>query len=277
MIHKAKILILDDEPQNIQIIMNILAEYSEEHVIYQSNNADLAVSIAKKVTPDLIITDWDMPGKNGIDFIEDLKRNTKLKEIPVIMASGIMTSSDHLKKALDVGANDFITKPVDETELIARVNSSIRLSETQQQLIKQKDSELTEKTLAIVRNNEFNKKISKKLERALNAGGNEKVQTLIGDVIQDVENKIKSDDLQHFETSFNAVYDSFYKNLTADYPKLTQNDLKLCAYLKLGLSSKDIAAVMFINKDSVKTARSRLRKKLEIESNANLQSFLSNY
>lgn len=277
MINKAKILILDDEPQNIQIIMKIIAEYSEEHVIYQANNADLAVNIAKKVTPDLIITDWDMPGKNGIEFIEDLKRNSKLKEIPVIMATGVMTSSEHLKKALDVGANDFITKPVDETELIARVNSSIRLAKTQQQLIKQKDSELMENTLSLVRNNEFNRLMSRTLENVLSLVHNQSAQTLLKEAIKNIEDKVKSDDFQRFETSFNAVYDSFYKNLTADYPKLTQNDLKLCAYLKLGLSSKDIAAVMFINKDSVKTARSRLRKKLELESNANLQSFLSNY
>jgi DNA-binding response OmpR family regulator len=274
---KARILVVDDEPQNIQIIMSILAKHSSEHVIYQANNADLAIEISQKVLPDLIITDWDMPNKNGIELIRSLKTKSKVKDIPIIMATGIMTSSEHLKKALDVGATDYVEKPIDETELIARVNSAIRLSDSQKQLVRQKDSELMENTLSLVRNNEFNRQMAKNLEKALSLIKNEQAKSLLRGAIADIEEKVKSDDFQRFETSFSAVHDSFYRELLKDFPHLTQNDLKLCAYLKLGLSSKKIAAVMFINKDSVKTARSRLRKKLRLDTNENLHSFLSKY
>lgn len=277
MISDARILVVDDEAYNIQLILGVLIDYNPDYVIYQANAVDMALKITQKVHPDLIITDWDMPGKTGIELIRSLKEHPELKQIPVIMATGIMTSSEHLKNALEVGAVDYVKKPIDETELIARVNSVLRLAETQGNLIKQKDSELMQSTLALVKNNEFNQKISEKLKKVLLSVHNTDAKRLINEVISDLQEKVQVDDTERFDTSFNAVYEDFYKNLLSDFPDLTQSELKLSAYLKLGLSSKDIASVLYISKDSVKTARSRLRKKLHIDSGTNLQSFLAKY
>jgi len=80
--------------------------------------------------PDLIITDWEMPIMNGIEFIKLLKSNEKTHDIPVIMCTGVMTTPENLKTALDAGAVDYIRKPVEKLELMARVNSMLKLSDS---------------------------------------------------------------------------------------------------------------------------------------------------
>ena len=123
-----KILIVDDMIENISVISSAL-ESAEGDIynLYQSANAETAFIIAEKRQPDLIITDWDMPGTNGIALIKNLKGNKNTKAIPVIMATGIMLSPTDLKEALEAGAVDYIRKPVDKIELLARVRSVLEL------------------------------------------------------------------------------------------------------------------------------------------------------
>ena len=83
--------------------------------------------IACSETFDLTITDWEIPFCNGLEFIEKLKQNPKTRNIPVIMLTGAMTSSCCLHTALELGAKDFINKPIDETVLKARANSLFQL------------------------------------------------------------------------------------------------------------------------------------------------------
>jgi len=120
-----KILIVDDILENIQIIISVFEKNNPEFELFQAPNGYLALNIAKKVIPDIIITDWDMPEMNGIDLITKLKQETKLKDIPVIMATGVMTSVEYLQMALSAGAVDYIKKPIDEVELVARSLSAL--------------------------------------------------------------------------------------------------------------------------------------------------------
>jgi DNA-binding NarL/FixJ family response regulator len=83
--------------------------------------------------------------------------------------------------------------------------------------------------------------------------------------------------LQRFNIAFYSVHEYFNRNLTSKYSNLTNNDLKLCAFLRLGMSTKDIASILYQTNDSVKVSRSRLRKKLGLEQSQNLQVFLSSF
>jgi len=80
-----KILIVDDDIANIRTIRKCIALSDESYTLYQALNGELAFSIANTEMPDLVITDWEMPGMDGIELIKTLKLNEATSEIPVIM------------------------------------------------------------------------------------------------------------------------------------------------------------------------------------------------
>lgn len=125
-----KILIIDDQISFINYMVDVLEQAYPNFEIFQSTLPEKAIEIALKERPNLIILDWAMPGMTGIDLIKKFKSTPELKDIPVIMCTGVMTQSAHLEEAFKAGAVDFIRKPIDELELIARVNSIMQLSDS---------------------------------------------------------------------------------------------------------------------------------------------------
>lgn len=124
------ILIADDSPENVQIVVDALKSSNIEHRIIRAINGKVLCELAEKRIPDLIITDWEMPRMDGIEAIKYLKSVEITKDIPIIMCTGIMTTSDSLKLALDSGAVDYIRKPIDSIELQARVYSMLKLGDS---------------------------------------------------------------------------------------------------------------------------------------------------
>ena len=123
---KATILVIDDEQRFLDIITNTLK--GSEYKVIQALNGEMGVMVARKFIPDIIICDWEMPVMNGIDAIKTLKQDGLTKNIPIIMATGAMTSPENLNTALKAGAMDYIRKPIDPIELTARINSALTLS-----------------------------------------------------------------------------------------------------------------------------------------------------
>lgn len=139
-----KILIVDDEALNLGAIARCFEQRPDlPYELLQSTSAPKALQIAELELPDLIITDWDMPEIDGIELIRRLKSNPLTADIPVIMCTGVMTTSENLQAALSVGAMDFIRKPVDAIELIARTHSMLQLARSFQK-IREQNHELRE-------------------------------------------------------------------------------------------------------------------------------------
>jgi two-component system, sensor histidine kinase and response regulator len=124
------ILVADDQPDNLKTIVEYLKDSGAQHEILIAPNGKIACEIADEKLPDLIITDWEMPEMNGIETIHYLKKGDKTRDIPIIIATGVMTSAENFRTALEAGAVDFIRKPIDKTELIARVKSMLDLSDS---------------------------------------------------------------------------------------------------------------------------------------------------
>jgi PAS domain S-box-containing protein len=397
----SKILLVDDEPLNLKLYDKMLKEHN--FVITTATNGQECLDRVCEEFPDLIILDWNMPVMDGIDALETLKKDNSTKDIPVLMVTGVMTSSEDLAYAMTVGAVDFLKKPFDKQELNARVrnilllNESINALKSQNTLLEdknlfitslfesiphpvtyyspegvllmcnhcfeeitgaekseligktvyrhfnndevafhiQKDMELiqTKSTVTYEKNGFSGKKtflISKNLvfdrqdqptgiisvftdvseiKRANEEIINTKKAELISgtiklmnvnelnrnlitdlqklfpltgkdgqDLIRQIENKYKlavNDQIwSDFESKFEHAFDSFLKALLDKFPTLTPNERKLCALLRSGLSSKDIAMLTFQNPQSVDVARYRLRKKLNLASDENLIDFL---
>ena len=128
MLNDIHILITDDEPKNIQILASVLKEQGY-HILVASNGKD-AVSIAEKNLPDLILMDIVMPELDGLSACKNLKTNSLTKDIPVIFITAKHETED-IVKGFEVGGVDYIGKPFNRHELIARVNNQISLVKSQ--------------------------------------------------------------------------------------------------------------------------------------------------
>ena len=172
-----------------------------------------------------------------------------------------------------------IRKPIDPIELVARTHSALMVFEFQKQIIETKDQELTESSLYLVKSNKFNVDITKRLlelSKVINVD-NMPAKNELNNIIKTLNSRVKEDGWYRFNISFDKVHKDFNKNILSEFPELTSTDLKLCAFVRLGMNNKDIASVLNQNPDSVKVSRSRIRKKLCIDQSQNLETFLAGF
>ncbi|NEQ54881.1 MAG: response regulator [Leptolyngbya sp. SIO3F4] len=128
---KSSILIVDDEPLNFDVIEALLEQ--ERYQLYYIDNGKSAINNLDKYQPDLILLDVMMPGMNGIEVCQKIKLLPRWSSVPIIMITALKSKQD-LAKCLAIGADDFISKPVDKLELRARVQAMLRISHQHQQL-----------------------------------------------------------------------------------------------------------------------------------------------
>jgi len=395
-----KILVVDDEIGNIKSITHNIIESKEPYVLYQALNGELAAKIAIAEMPDLIITDWEMPGINGIELIKRLKLNEVTAEIPVIMCTGVMTTSENLNTALMAGAVDYIRKPIDKIELLARVKSMLMLSDSRKvlkekyltieqnhnfiqtlmesiphpmvyyeltgeikgynqqfecllgldkqniinnsiynyfdisekeihqlqdhillggsdsinyefefegnhyiftknlyatgshpqgiictlsniselkkahaEIIESKKKELASSALRLIQISEQNNNLISELENIKSLTSTE-AKVMIQQCITKFSLNTGKGFWNEFESRFENVFESFSSTLNDLYPNLTPGEKRLCALLRLNLSTKDIATLTYQNPRSVDMTRYRLRKKLSLKTEENLVDFL---
>jgi len=121
------ILIVDDQPDIIDSMTDYLMNERQNYKCLQAINGKMAIEVALIRMPDLIIMDWDMPLMNGYEALLALKSNPETSHIPVIMATG-RTAPEDLDKALNSGAADYIRKPIEKQELLARVRTCLGIS-----------------------------------------------------------------------------------------------------------------------------------------------------
>lgn len=271
-----KILVIDDEPETINSIIDIMELENTKYTFYRSLNGIDGIRIAEKFSPDLIVTDWEMPGMSGIELIKSLKNNELTSDIPIVMLTGMMTRSEHLKTALEAGAIDFIRKPIDAIELTARIGSMLLLSDFFKETVNLKNRELVSIAMNIMQNNEFNLKVLDEINMINTEYGvrNRKLEKKLQNLSHDISLKIKGESWAHFETYFKNVHPRFFERLTEQFPDLTPTEIKLAAFLRLNLSTKEIASLTFLSNGSIKTARTRLRKRLKLSPEENLVTFL---
>lgn len=140
------------------------------------------------------------------------------------------------------------------------------------EILELKNKELTESALRLIEKEEF---IASIKTRLANQKDNVDV-SVIKRILKSIQGTPNSN-WSEFEARFTAINQSFYKELKAKFPHLKQTDLKICALVKLNFPSKDMAKLLGISVESVHTSRHRLRKKLNLERNDNLEEFINNF
>ena len=122
--HRFSILVVDDEPANIDILLGILTPYYDVKV---ASSGSVALKIAKQFTPDLILLDIMMPGMDGFEVCKRLKSDETLSRTPIIFITALTQGQDE-EKGFKLGAVDYITKPVSPSITLARVKTHISLA-----------------------------------------------------------------------------------------------------------------------------------------------------
>lgn len=118
-----RILIVEDEPSIAELIAINLTHAGFE--VEKALQTDLALNMMKDQLPSLIILDWMLPGKSGVQFAKELRLNDRTKGLPILMLTAKSEESDKVL-GLDSGADDYVTKPFSPKELIARVKAILR-------------------------------------------------------------------------------------------------------------------------------------------------------
>ena len=128
---KAALLIVDDTPTNLEILVDFFADAGFE--VYVATSGEHALTQVNEVPPDLILLDVMMPGIDGFETCRRLKASAETKDIPVIFMTALSDTSDKVK-GLTVGAVDYVTKPLQQEEVLARVNTHLTIRRLQRHL-----------------------------------------------------------------------------------------------------------------------------------------------
>ncbi|OQY56685.1 MAG: hypothetical protein B6245_18055 [Desulfobacteraceae bacterium 4572_88] len=127
----ASILIVDDYSKNLQILADILK--SRNYKIAMAKDGFKALKFVNRKKPDLILLDIMMPEMDGFEFCHHLKKNNETKEIPIIFISALCEPDDKIR-GFQAGGVDYITKPFHKEEVLARVETHLRLKRSQEDL-----------------------------------------------------------------------------------------------------------------------------------------------
>nr|WP_319398177.1 triple tyrosine motif-containing protein [uncultured Carboxylicivirga sp.] len=161
------------------------------------------------------------------------------------------------------------TREEKEKELIKLRNDKLRAE------LSHKSQQLASSAMGVMKKNEFLMSLKAKIKRQKEALGTRYPDKYYTDLVKKIDDNISGqDDWQLFEANFEQAHETFLKTLKSNYPDLTPGDLRLCAYLRINLTSKDIAPLLGISVRGVENHRYRLRKKLNLEGDHNLVDFL---
>jgi len=169
---KDTILIVDDNPINIKFLLHFLANKVGFRILV-ANNGQSALQIVSQAVPDLILLDVMMPGIDGFQVCEQLKSEERTRDIPLIFMTALDRTEDKIK-AFRLGAADYMTKPLQPEELLARVTTQLTIRKQQKQALFKKNQQLQQE----IANRQQIEKALREREQTLSAILNAATETI---------------------------------------------------------------------------------------------------
>lgn len=184
--YSADILVVDDTHDNLRLLSKLLME--QGYYVRPVSDGRRAISAIQEQLPDLILLDIMMPGMDGYEVCQHLQADELTRSIPIIFISALNETFDKVK-AFSIGGRDYISKPFEENEVLARVKTHLELKRSQEALV----SNINE----LKRTNEVLEKINKELEETRN----ELVLAATTDPLTNIYNRRKFIELMEIESA----------------------------------------------------------------------------
>ena len=124
------ILLIDDDTNSQKSIAKILENSKFSVTVYMASHNDDVCKKAEEKLPNLIISDWDSDISKTHETVRSLKNNVSTEDVPIIIATESMSALENISTSLDTGVIEYIRKPIDKLELIARVDTMLKLEES---------------------------------------------------------------------------------------------------------------------------------------------------
>ncbi|HAP63354.1 MAG TPA: hypothetical protein DCR93_28925, partial [Cytophagales bacterium] len=256
------LLVVDDEPEIIRLITSTLHMHYPEARLLIATQGKMAIKVATLHLPDVILMDWNMPEMDGLEALYHLLDQPTTREIPIIMLTGHHTESEGLSKALAEGATDYVRKPIDFVELTARVRTALRIRQQHKTIenllieeVQQKNRKLSTTSMLMTEKNDILSEAVEqiqKIEKGWQLG-----RTDVAERLKTLRNQLTSHleldgSWSLFQAHFEEVHPGFFNQVKALAPDLGHKDLKLCAYLRMGMENKQIAGLLNIAPSSTR-------------------------
>jgi tetratricopeptide (TPR) repeat protein len=275
--------ILMDDHENAYLYLNLYLQSHDSLYGAELKNEILNLKVNKatlQLDHDLLLEkqlNAELNHKNAITQYKLIIVYTAIGVLVLIfllILTRIRLKNKQKKKELKV-KNDLLRY---ENELQSERMKSQELQNQQLKTdILSKEKDLTNFALDIARKNNYSQKIAEQLKSILKSPKVD-MEAKLRELVFFISSQIKVDeDLDEFQQNVDQVNQEFFNRLKADFPKLTKNDLQLCGFIKLQLSTKDIASLKNISVKSVEMNRYRLRKKLDLSADLDITNFLSSY
>ncbi len=256
------IMVVDDNHDSLKLLTDILSEQGFQ--VRQALNGQLALTAVKQQSPDLFILDIRMPGMDGFELCRQLKGEATTCNVPVIFISGLNDSADKVK-AFDIGGQDYITKPFEDTEVLARVKLHLEVSSMRKNLenmVQQRTINLEESNTALKVLLEHRSSEREKFEE--NALSH--IRSLVSPYLEQLKDtdldSRQSSLLDIVETNLLEITSQFSGTLYSSSLGLTRREMEVAALIKAGKTNAEIAGLINISEHSVSFHRQNLRKKL---------------
>lgn len=239
----ARILVVDDVVPNVKLLEAKLA--NEYYEVVTASNGQEALDKCRDERPDLILLDIMMPGMDGFEVCRRLKADEDLSHIPVVMVTAL-TDKDDRVKGLEAGADDFLSKPINDVALMARVRSLLRFKMA---LDEWRVRENTANQLGVVEGKQSVLELSAKEAQILVVEDRDYEQTKIHEALSVDDNNIilVSDGLEAVEMITKHEFDLIVVSLD-----LAQEDgLRLCSHFRSNEYSRSVPVLMISNEEGM--------------------------
>jgi len=272
-----KILIVDDREYDRILYKEYLdgCNYDFDEL----DDGDLVMNYLSHRIPDVIILDWQMSRMDGIEVLKLLRYHRAYRDIPIVVITG-QESIDVLETAFDYGCSDFLIKPVNQKELKVRIQHALRqkeklstvqsqksnLEELNQLLQTNKDPQDDRSSLELSKAKSLLLELKNKIKMYKESNNQKKLVGAINEIDQFIQ--------EESERSSFVMNQAFNKKLLVKCPSLTTLDLQHCNLIRNNLTNQEIAEMLFVETKSLQTTRYRIKKKMELDKQTSLKSFL---
>ena len=245
--YKPRILVVDDEPNNVKLISAML--FKEHFDIITAYDGKAALDIVNSRKIDLILMDIMMPEIDGYQVTQLVKQNPQTKDIPIILVTALQSEHDK-KLGFDAGADEFLTKPINKIEIIARIRSMLRLKQYREQMVVRIQSE-GQKNISSLNEKSFR---NKNVQSVLLVEDNDKDSKLIQRLIINEPYRLMR--VKSGEEAISLAMNEKIDLILLDIILPGLDGYQVCQYLKNNDRTRDIQIVMIT---SLSDLESRLK------------------